>query len=495
MRGSGILMPVFSLPGNYGIGCFSKEAYKFVDFLKEAGQTYWQILPLGPTSYGDSPYQSFSTFAGNPYFIDLDSLKERGLIKQSEIDKADFGSDERKIAYDKLYKHRFKLLHKAYERSNIYENPSFHEFKKNNEYWLRDYARFMAIKDFFKGVSFYEWPDDIRYRHDYAISYYEEKLYFDIEFYEFLQFEFFTEWMDLKKYANENGIKIIGDIPIYVAADSADVWAHPELFQMDDTGMPSAVAGCPPDSFAKEGQLWGNPLYRWDYHSQTGYDWWIRRMKKCRELYDVIRIDHFRGFDEYYSVPFGAPNAVNGHWEKGPGINLFNTINYYLQGIEIIAEDLGFITDSVRRLVKDSGYPNMKVLEFAFDSRDSSGAQNYLPYNYDTNCVVYTGTHDNETVKGWLKSILPKEVKMISDYVGAKDLDEDELVDTVIRMAMSSTARLCVIPLQDYLHMENEARINHPSTIGTNWLFRFKSSDMTKKLAKRILTETKKYGR
>ena len=495
MRGSGILMPVFSLPGNYGIGCFSKEAYKFVDFLKEAGQTYWQILPLGPTSYGDSPYQSFSTFAGNPYFIDLDSLKERGLIKQSEIDKADFGSDERKIAYDKLYKHRFKLLHKAYERSNIYENPEFHEFKKNNEYWLRDYARFMAIKDFFKGVSFYEWPDDIRYRHDYAISYYEEKLYFDIEFYEFLQFEFFTEWMDLKKYANENGIKIIGDIPIYVAADSADVWAHPELFQMDDTGMPSAVAGCPPDSFAKEGQLWGNPLYRWDYHSQTGYDWWIRRMKKCRELYDVIRIDHFRGFDEYYSVPFGAPNAVNGHWEKGPGINLFNTINYYLQGIEIIAEDLGFITDSVRRLVKDSGYPNMKVLEFAFDSRDSSGAQNYLPYNYDTNCVVYTGTHDNETVKGWLKSILPKEVKMISDYVGAKDLDEDELVDTVIRMAMSSTARLCVIPLQDYLHMENEARINHPSTIGTNWLFRFKSSDMTKKLAMRILTETKKYGR
>ena len=495
MRGSGILMPVFSLPGNYGIGCFSKEAYKFVDFLKEAGQTYWQILPLGPTSYGDSPYQSFSTFAGNPYFIDLDSLKERGLIKQSEIDKADFGSDERKIAYDKLYKHRFKLLHKAYERSNIYENPAFCEFKKNNEYWLRDYARFMAIKDFFKGVSFYEWPDDIRYRHDYAISYYEEKLYFDIEFYEFLQFEFFTEWMDLKKYANENGIKIIGDIPIYVAADSADVWAHPELFQMDDTGMPSAVAGCPPDSFAKEGQLWGNPLYRWDYHSQTGYDWWIRRMKKCRELYDVIRIDHFRGFDEYYSVPFGAPNAVNGHWEKGPGINLFNTINYYLQGIEIIAEDLGFITDSVRRLVKDSGYPNMKVLEFAFDSRDSSGAQNYLPYNYDTNCVVYTGTHDNETVKGWLKSILPKEVKMISDYVGAKDLDEDELVDTVIRMAMSSTARLCVIPLQDYLHMENEARINHPSTIGTNWLFRFKSSDMTKKLAKRILTETKKYGR
>lgn len=495
MRGSGILMPVFSLPGKYGIGCFSKEAYAFVDFLSEAKQSYWQILPLGPTSFGDSPYQSFSTFAGNPYFIDLEKLNEKGLITKSELSRVDFGKDERKIDYAKLYAKRFKLLHKAYERAHVYEDPQFEAFKNENAYWLNNYALFMAVKDFFGGGSFDKWPEDIRYRHDYAISYYSEKLYFDIEFYEYLQYEFMVQWKELKAYANSKGISIIGDIPIYVAYDSADVWANSELFQMDEKGEPCAVAGCPPDGYSAEGQLWGNPLYNWDYHGQTGYSWWIQRIKKCRELYDVIRIDHFRGFDEYYAIPYGDENAVGGHWEKGPGINLFNTLDYYVPGARIIAEDLGFITDSVKNLVKNSGYPNMKVLEFAFDSRDSSGPLEYLPHNYDKNCVVYTGTHDNDTLKGFLASILPKEVAMIKEYVGRDDLSEDELIDTLIRLAVSSTADICVIPLQDYLHLGSEARINTPSTIGGNWCYRFKESDFTKKLAMKIKKGTLLYGR
>ncbi len=495
MRASGILLPISSLPGKYGIGCFSKEAYKFVDFLEKAGQKYWQILPVGPTSYGDSPYQSFSTFAGNPYFISLESLVEQGLLKKKECDEADFGKLADSVDYHKLYLERFQLLRKAYERSNITQKEEFHDFRRENAFWLNDYAVFMAVKTFFGGKSFEEWPEDIRRRWEYALNYYRRELYYDIEFYEYIQYEFYRQWFQLKKYANEKGIKIIGDIPIYVAYDSADVWAHPELFQMDAEGKPRTVAGCPPDGFSATGQLWGNPLYRWDYHRDTGYSWWIRRMEKCTSLYDVTRIDHFRGFDQYFSIPAGADDATEGHWEQGPGISLFHAIRARLGDIQIIAEDLGYITDSVRKLVWECGFPNMKVLEFAFDSRDSSGPGEYLPHNYNKNCVVYTGTHDNETLLGWLDNILPEEVEMVKKYVGRDTKEKKELVSDLIRVAQSSVADYCIIPIQDYLCLDNGARINTPSTVGTNWKWRVSDKQLSNKLAEKIKEYAVVYGR
>ena len=353
----------------------------------------------------------------------------------------------------------------------------------------------MAIKDRFNGQSFDKWAEDIKLRWEYSMEYYQNELKDEIEFYKFIQYEFYRQWYKLKKYANENGIKIIGDIPIYVAYDSADVWAHPELFQMDENGKPVAVAGCPPDGFSATGQLWGNPLYRWDYHKQTNYDWWIKRIERSVKLYDVVRIDHFRGFDEYYSIPAEDEDATNGHWEKGPGIDLFNAIKYCLGDVNIIAEDLGYITDTVRQLVKDSGFPNMKVLEFAFDSRDSSGPKDYLPYNYDKNCVVYTGTHDNETLKGWLDSIESEEIEMIQKYIGRTVENKTKLVDEIIRMAQASTANTCIIPMQDYLHLDNKARMNTPSTLGNNWMWRMKSTQITKKLTSAIKELTVLYGR
>ena len=494
MRASGILLPVSSLPGKYGIGCFSKEAYDFVDVLEKANQKYWQILPIGPTSYGDSPYQSFSTFAGNPYFISLEKLIEEELLTEEECNSVDFGENNEYIDYEKLYNGRFNLLKKAYKRSNP-EDEGFKKFVEENGFWIEDYAMFMAIKAEHNGESFELWEDEIRVRKPEAMERYREKFKDEILFYKFIQFKFYEQWFKLKEYANDKGIKIIGDIPIYVAYDSADVWSHPELFQMDNDGKPTAVAGCPPDGFSATGQLWGNPLYKWEYHKQTNYDWWIKRIERSVQLYDVVRIDHFRGFDEYYSIPAGDKDATNGHWKKGPGIDLFNAIKYCLGNVNIIAEDLGYITDSVRQLVNDSGFPNMKVLEFAFDSRDSSGPKDYLPYNYDKNCVVYTGTHDNETLKGWLDSIEPEEIEMIQKYIGRKVEDKSELVDEVIRMAQASTANTCIIPMQDYLHLDNKARMNTPSTLGGNWCWRAKSTQITKKLSNTIKELTVIYGR
>lgn len=495
MRASGILLPISSLPGKYGIGCFSKEAYAFVDLLKKAKQKYWQILPIGPTSYGDSPYQSFSTFAGNPYFIDLESLIKQGLLDKKECEQADFGDSPDSIDYYQLYKERFKLLRKAYERSNITQREDFHRFREENSFWLKDYAIFMAVKTLFDGKSFDKWPEDIRRRWDYSMSYYQRELYYEIEFYEFIQYEFYRQWFQLKKYANDNGILIIGDIPIYVAYDSADVWAHPELFLMDQEGNPTAVAGCPPDGFSSTGQLWGNPIYRWNYHRSTGYQWWIKRMEKCSQLYDVTRIDHFRGFDQYFSIPANAKEATSGHWENGPGIDLFRAMKERLGDIQIIAEDLGYITDSVRQLVSDCGFPNMKVLEFAFDSRDSSGPTEYLPYNYNKNCVVYTGTHDNETLLGWLNNILPEEIRMIKKYIGRDTATKEDIVYELIRLAHSSTANYCIIPVQDYLCLDNDARTNTPSTVGTNWKWRVSKEQLSGNLIEKIKEYTILYGR
>lgn len=492
MRASGILLPVSSLPSKYGIGTFSKEAYKFVDSLKAAGQKYWQILPLGPTGYGDSPYQSFSTFAGNPYYIDLEELIEKGYITKKECDACDFGDNDRYIDYEKLYHSRFKILKKAYLSSNIAESDDFKKYVKKNEFWLNDYALYMAIKNYFKGISWIEWEEDIRLRKPEAMKEYSGKLQEEVEFYQFLQYEFKNQWKRLKKYANKKGIKIIGDIPIYVAFDSADCWANTKLFQFDKNNMPSGVAGCPPDAFSETGQLWGNPLYDWKYHEKTNFKWWVKRIKYCFKLYDVVRVDHFRGFDEYYAIPYGAETAMNGKWEQGPGYKLFETLNQKLGKMDIIAEDLGFLTDSVRALLKKTGYPGMKVLQFAFDSREES---DYLPHNYNKNCIVYTGTHDNSTLLGWYKDISKADKQFSINYVNNGLSKPDEIPWDFIRLAMASVAKICIVPLQDYIGLGSEARINTPSTLGNNWMWRLKKEEFTNSIAKKIYKMTKLYGR
>ena len=494
-RAAGILLSITSLPSRYGIGCFSQSAYDFVDWLKDAGQTYWQILPVCPTSYGDSPYQSFSTFAGNPYFISLEQLIQEGVLTREECDAADFGSDASSVDYEKMYFARYPLLRKAYERSDISKNPEYQQFLAENEWWLNDYALFMALKNFFDGAPWYEWPEDIRLRWGFALDYYRRELYFEIEFQKYMQFQFFRQYWQLKNYANDSGIQIIGDIPIYVAMDSADTWAHPELFQLDEQNIPTAVAGCPPDGFSADGQLWGNPLYRWEYHRQTGYSWWLSRLWYCFRMYDVTRIDHFRGFDEYFSIPYGAESAVTGHWEKGPGIELFHCVEQNLGWHEVIAEDLGYVTDSVRQLVRDSGFSGMKVLEFAFDSRDSGSANDYLPHNYIENAVVYTGTHDNETLIGWLDTINTTDRALARNYLCDYYTPEEELHLPFISLAMSSVAKTCIVPLQDYLGLDNSCRMNKPSTVGTNWRWRVTQAQLNEELKREVLRQTRRYGR
>lgn len=492
MRESGILLPVASLPSRYGIGAFSKNAYKFVDQLKAAGQKNWQILPLGPTGYGDSPYQSFSTFAGNPYFIDLEVLIKEGLLTEEECEACDFGEDERYIDYEKIYLSRFSILKIAYERSNITEKKEFKQFINDNTYWLNDYALYMAVKNYFRGASWSDWDEDIRVRKPSAIEKFEIKLAEDITFYKFQQFMFTKQWLKLKAYANEGGVKIIGDIPIYVAFDSAEAWASPELFQFDENRQPIAVAGTPPDSFSATGQLWGNPLYDWEYHQKTSYAWWIQRIAYSFKLYDVVRVDHFRGFDEYYSIPFGSSTAITGKWRKGPGYELFSEIKNQLGDLNIIAEDLGFLTEGVLELVRKTGYPGMKVLEFAFDSREAS---DYLPHNYDKNCVVYTGTHDNETIAEWYDNLITEDKQLAIDYMDIDTENEKNLHFKFIRLALGTVANLAIIPLQDYLGLGHEARINTPSTVGVNWKWRLLEGEITEELIEEIRKITKIYGR
>ena len=492
MRASGVLLPVASLPSEYGIGAFSKEAYKFVDMLKKAGQRYWQILPLGPTGYGDSPYQSFSTFAGNPYFIDLNTLVNKRWISKKDCKECDFGSDSRYVDYGTIYQNRWGILKKAFEKSEIENNTEFQAFCKENEEWLNDYALYTVIKEENGGKSWSEWETSYRLRNAGTLQRFAEEHQEGIRFQKFLQFEFYEEWNALKSYANQNGIEIIGDIPIYVAFDSADAWSHPELFQFDENRMPVGVAGCPPDAFSATGQLWGNPLYDWNYHKETGYEWWAKRIDHCRKLYDIIRIDHFRGFDEYYWIPAQDETAEFGHWEKGPGMDIFHAVEQKLGKIRIIAEDLGFLTDSVLKMVADSGFPGMKVLEFAFDSREPSDD---LPHNYTKNCVVYTGTHDNETLAGWYRKLDAKDKRFALKYLGAKKLDNKEAVWAIIRMALASVADTCIIPIQDYLCLGNEARINQPSTLGGNWMWRLKKEDIDNRLLKEIREMSELYGR
>ena len=493
-RACGVLLPIFSLPSEYGIGTFSKEAYDFVDYLVEAGQKYWQILPLGPTSYGDSPYQSFSTFAGNPYYIDIVKLIEEGYLTRKDAEKYDFGTSEESIDYEKQYRHRYHLLKIAFQnfsKVKDYETVrgEFEQFKKDND-WLQDYSLFMVLKNAHSGRAWSTWEDDLRLRKSAATKEALKKYADEVEFYNFLQYMFNKQWTELKAYANGKGIEIIGDIPIYVAFDSSDTWANPELFQLDKDNMPIDVAGCPPDAFSATGQLWGNPLYNWDYHKKTGYKWWIKRMAHCYKLYDVVRIDHFRGFDEYYAIPFGSPTAVNGEWRKGPGFELFDTMNKALGERPVIAEDLGFLTPSVIKLVQKTGYPGMKILQFAFDSREES---DYLPHNYTKNCIVYTGTHDNETTRGWYDNLPRNDRKFAKEYLGihyAKDA-----VWAMIRAAFASVSDTAIIPMQDYLELDQTARVNTPSTLGGNWIWRMKKDDLSKELCSKMHDYARIYGR
>ena len=488
-RYAGVLLSVTSLPSKYGIGCFDQAAYDFVDWLVKAGQKYWQILPLGATSHGgsdDSPYQAYSAFAGNPYLISLEDLIEEGVLTEEECEAVDFGTDPAKVDYDKLHENRLALLHLAYERSNISRNPDFQAFCQNNHWWLNDYALFMALKAFFKEVPFRAWPEDIRMHWGFALDYYNRELYFDVEFQKYLQFKFDQQWTRLKKYANENHIKIVGDIPIYVSPDGADVWAHPELFQLDEKNESSSIAGCPPDAFAEDGQVWGNPLYRWDFHKATGYEWWVTRMWHSFKLYDVVRIDHFRGFDEYFSIPADKASAKYGHWEKGPGMDLFNTIRRRLGDVEVIAEDLGLMTEGVRQLVKDSGYPNMKVLQFAVDPADIALSNDYWPQNYNRNCVVYTGTHDNETLAGWYAGLSKEAKAQLRAYLGNYDIAEKRMYKAAINCAMTSVAKDCIIPIQDHLGLPNTCRMNQPGTVGFNWRWRLIPGQITDELAAEV---------
>ncbi|MCH5210587.1 MAG: 4-alpha-glucanotransferase [Oscillospiraceae bacterium] len=488
MRKSGILMHISSLPSDYGIGTMGNEAYKFVDFLYEAKQRCWQILPLGPTSYGDSPYQSFSTNAGNPYFIDLDILQEEGLLKKSDYSSLNWGKNSKKTDYETIYNNRFKVLRKAFKKFKENIPNEFNDFLHKNEKWISNYAMFMSIKDENDGKSWLLWDDSLRKRDSHALWEFNSSHEDDIMFWEFLQFKFFEQWNKLKKYANEKGISIIGDIPIYVALDSAEVWVYPDLFELDNDLIPTAVAGCPPDAFSPTGQLWGNPLYRWQRHKEFGYNWWIDRIKAATELYDIVRIDHFRGFEGYYSIPYGDETAEHGQWLKGPGMELFGAVKNALGDLPIIAEDLGFLTEDVHKLLRDSGFPGMKVLEFAFDPREES---NYLPHTYTSNSVVYVGTHDNDTILGWLSELDKDTIEFCKKYIDA----DDDIVWKMIKTAMASVSDTAIIQMQDYLELGSEARMNIPSTLGGNWEWRMGKRDATKKLAKKIADITRTYGR
>ena len=512
MRESGILMPVSSLPGPYGIGCFGAEALKFVDFLAAAGQHIWQLLPLSPTGYGDSPYQSCSAFAGNPYFIDLDALKADGLLTAAQLKAEPWGTDPLSVDYGTLYTSRYKVLRAAYAawREKYagrfgcahYYPDDYYAFTLTNESWLNDYAMYMALKTSNGMKSWAEWPREYRLRDAGALAEFAAGQEEEIGFWKFLQYEFAVQWKKVKDYANEKGIKILGDIPIYVSADSVDAWVGGELFELDAQGGFARVAGCPPDYFSADGQLWGNPLYNWPYHKQTGYAWWVRRVRHALGIYDLLRIDHFRGFDTYWAIPAGSSTARTGKWENGPGMDLFRALEAALGKLPIIAEDLGDLVPSVRKLLADSTFPGMKVLQFAFGGGDNE----YLPHNHVKNSVVYPGTHDNTTLTDWWVNAAPaKEKANAAAYLHltpckptAKEVAAvrtDAARTALLRAALGSVADRAIIPMADWLGLGAEAHLNTPGKLGGNWAWRAAEGFDTALLAGRIEAECAVYCR
>ncbi len=485
-------MHISSLPGNQGIGTMGRAAREFADFLVSAGQRYWQLLPICPTSFGDSPYQSFSTFAGNPYFIDLDMLAEAGLLEKSEYENVDWESTPDRVNYGALYRKRYPILRLAAERFLRAPGEDYARFCRENAFWLEDYALFMALKEAHCGAPWYDWEAPLRSRESAALSSARQSRTAEIDFWKVLQYLFFSQWKALREYVNERGIRFIGDLPIYVSLDSVDVWASPELFQLDENKLPKEVAGCPPDGFSADGQLWGNPLFDWETMAKDDYAWWTGRISYLCRVYNVLRIDHFRGFDSYYAIPYGDKTAHNGVWRTGPGIELFRAVERAIGRQSIIAEDLGFLTPSVRRLLSDSGFPGMKVLQFAFDSRDGGGSE-YLPGNYPENCVAYVGTHDNDTAIGWYSSVFPGDAAMARDQLG---LTEAEGIHWgMMRGIWESAAMLTVVQAQDILGLGSEGRMNIPSTVGGNWSWRALPGSFTKELAEKIRAQMLRWGR
>ncbi|MDR0841019.1 MAG: 4-alpha-glucanotransferase [Christensenellaceae bacterium] len=488
-RSSGILMHISSLPNRFGIGSMGKEAYEFVDFLARAKQRYWQMLPLGPTGYGDSPYQLFSACAGNPYLIDIDLLLAQGLLTEDEAAPSCTPESDA-VDYGRLYAQRFALLRLAFARGYKRDGAAFADFAQANKAWLNDYALFMALKAHFGMVSFTLWPDAIRLREAAALAEYAELLKEDIRYYAYLQFLFFRQWSDLKAYANKQGVRLIGDLPIYVSMDSADVWAQPQVFQLNEARRPEWVSGVPPDYFTADGQLWGNPLYDWEALKSTGYAWWCMRIRMNMRQFDMLRIDHFRGLDSYWRVKAQETTARNGEWVDGPGMDFIRTIQAEFPGLPIIAEDLGYLTPSVRELVRASGFPGMKVLQFAFDPLEPS---DYLPHNYMPNCVCYTGTHDNTTARGWFSEAACAEVHMATRYLGLNC--QEGYAWGMIRGGISSAAALFVAQMQDYLDLPSAARMNTPGTTGGNWRWRMRPGAATPQLAEKLAYFTAMYSR
>ncbi len=488
MRSSGILMHITSLPSPYGIGTMGKAAYEFVDFLHRAGQSYWQLLPLNPTGYGNSPYQAFSSYAGNPYLIDLDLLVEENLLKKEEITAFSWGSDETRVDFGAMYENRWRILRTAFQR--FCPNESYEAYLAENP-WLRDHCLFLAIKDSQGGKPWQEWPESLKKRELAALAEQAQQWKEELAFHYFLQYIFDRQWQALRTYARDRGICIIGDVPIYVPLDSADVWTNPQLFLLDGELRPTQVAGCPPDAFTEDGQLWGNPIYDWEKHKQTSFDWWMRRLGAAAKLYDVIRIDHFRGFESYWSVPAGDSTARNGRWVKGPDHDFIQALRKAMPEQAFIAEDLGYMTREVRQLQLDSGYPGMKVIQFAFDSREES---DYLPHRYNEDSVCYTGTHDNMTVKQWLEEAAPGDVAAAMAYLGLNQ--EEGPVWGMLRGGMGSVSNLFVAQMQDYLELGREGRMNFPGTLSDdNWTWRARKGFADRKLADKIHAMTKRYAR
>ena len=490
MRSSGILMHITSLPGPYGVGTMGKHAFAFVDFLEKAGQSMWQILPLTPTGYGDSPYQSCSTFAGNHYLIDLEELIEQGLLKKEEVDPIDWCWRDTKADFGRLYNNRLKVLRIAYSRF-VDAGQEFAKFRAANDSWLPDFAMFMALKGKYQGKPWYEWDEGVKMRRGDAMESAWQELGEDCMFFCFVQYLFYKQWNALHAYAASKGIAIIGDVPIYVPLDSVEVWSNPEMFQLDETLTPKVIAGCPPDAFSADGQLWGNPIYDWEKMKQDGFKWWIRRLAAAGELYDVVRMDHFRGLEAYWSVPYGSPTAKAGRWVKGPDMAFIEAVKNGLPELSMIAEDLGYLTQEVLDLRDNSGYPGMKVLEFAFDSREPS---EYLPHTYTRNSVVYTGTHDNMTMRQWFETAAPEAVAYATEYMGLTE--KEGLVLGTIRNAMVSVSDMCIIQMPDWLNLGGEARMNFPGTLSdANWTWRASSEMISDELAEKIFAMTKLYGR
>ncbi len=490
-RRAGVLLPISALPSPHGIGCFSDEAYRFVDMLAESGQRVWQILPLCPTSLGDSPYQSPCSFAGNPYFLSLDALAAEGLLDPSELWE---GRAVGEVDYGELYKKRYPILRRAYDAFlKQGKTEEYGAFLAENCHWLEDLALFMAIKEKSGGAPFWSFSEELRKRESAALVRARQSCAYEIGFWKFLQYKFFMQWKALRKYANAKGISIMGDIPIYVSADSAEAWTHPELFELSEDGQPISVSGCPPDGFSPKGQLWGNPVYAWENHEKEAFAWWISRISHAFTLYDIVRIDHFRGFEAYYSIPNGAEDATEGYWRPALGTKLFKELKNRMGEGQIIAEDLGYMTDGVKKLLRECGFSGMRILQFGFDGGDFSS--DHLPHSYTGGSVAYTGTHDNPTLVQWLSELPPQTEEKLRKYILDNGSDKRTLADKCIALAMQSHAELCVIPMQDYLLIGGEGRMNTPASASGNWTWRMKREDISAQTSERIKYFTEISGR